>query len=66
MELEKIIEELKAKGNDEDSIIVSLQEMVKEGKLTEEDLERAKQLLAGGDTEDEEKKQAAQIFGLEF
>jgi hypothetical protein len=61
MELEKLIEELRGKGLEDEEIIKSLEQMVQEGKLSPEELDHAKNLL-----EENERKDAERLFGLEF
>ena len=63
MDIEKIIADLKAQGLADDQIIVSLEQMAQEGKISPEDLEKAKQMLTGT-TEAEEKAEASKLFGL--
>lgn len=59
VDIEKIIAELKSQGLEDDKIIASLEQMVQEGKITAEDLEKAKEILEGS-----EKKEASKLFGL--
>ena len=61
MDLEKVIEELRGQGLEDEEIIKSLEQMVQEGKLSPEELEHAKNLL-----EENERKDAERLFGLEF
>lgn len=68
MEIEKLIEDLKAQGLEAEQILQSLEQMVTEGKITAEDLERAKELLGGNPmpNEDAEREDAQKYFGLKF
>lgn len=61
MELEKIITDLKEQGLEEEQILEALQKMVEEGKLAEEDLQKAKEILMK-----QEKTDAGKLFGLEL
>lgn len=60
MEIEKIIADLREQGKSDEEILGIFAEM----------LEKAKEILQGGEqptpTEEEEKKQAEEIFGIEF
>lgn len=72
MELEQLIADLQNQGLDSEKILTSLEQMVQEGKLTPEDLEKAKQLLSAsqspeapnGETPEQEKASAGKLFGL--
>ena len=44
MNIEQLIADLKSQGLDNEKILASLNQMVQEGKLTPEDLEKAKEL----------------------
>ena len=57
--IEELVKELKKEGLDHDQILEALEEMLKEGKITEEDVEKAKELL-----ENEEKEDASSLFGV--
>ena len=59
--IEELVKSLKAKGLENDEILTALDEMLKEGKITEEDVEKAKILL-----NDEEKKEASALFGVDI
>ena len=61
MELETLIADLKEQGLENEQILEALAKMVEEGKLAEEDLAKAKEML-----EAEEKEQAGKLFGLEL
>lgn len=61
MDLEKVVEELRGKGLEDEEILQALEQMVQEGKLSPEDLEHAKNLL-----QENERKDAERLFGLEF
>lgn len=67
MELEKVIEEMKAQGADIEQILKSLSQMVEEEKLTPEDLEKAKKLLGVEEpNEEKEKAKAEELFGIKL
>lgn len=68
MEIEKLIEEFKTQGLEPEQIIEALEKMCEEGKLSPEDLEKAKQLLVVDpvEVEKKEKEQAGQLFGLDL
>lgn len=62
LDLEKVIEDLKEKGLSNEQIMEAMANMVKEGKLAEEDLEKAKAILDG--QQNEEKSEASKLFGV--
>ena len=69
MNIEQLIADLKSQGLEDKKILASLEQMVQEGKLTPEDLEKAKQILSGTPAspqvdEEKEKKEAGKLFGL--
>ena len=69
MNIEQLIADLKSQGLEDEKILVSLEQMVQEGKLTPEDLEKAKQILGGSPAtppvdEAKEKEEAGKLFGL--
>ena len=70
MDLEKLIAEMREKGADDNQILEALGKMVEEGKISEEELEHAKGLLHAGEDieedEEEERKRASKLFGLEL
>ena len=72
MELEKVIQDMQAQGASNEQILQSLSQMVQEGKLTPEDLEKAKQLLGQGEAqsqpvdEEAEKAEASKLFGMKL
>lgn len=68
MEIEKLIEEFKTQGLEPEQIVEALEKMCEEGKLSPEDLEKAKQLLVVDpvEVEKKEKEQAGQLFGLDL
>lgn len=63
VDIAKIIEDLKAQGLEADKILAALQEMVADGKITEEDLAKAQEILGG---EEQEKADAQKLFGVQF
>lgn len=68
MNIEQLIADLKSQGLDNEKILASLEQMVQEGKLSPEDLEKAKSMLidASVQTPEEEKAEAENLFGLKF
>lgn len=60
MNVEQIVSDLKSQGLDCEKILLSLKQMVDEGKLTPEDFEKAKELLNC----EKEKQDAGKLFGL--
>ena len=61
IKVEEIIKDLRAKGLEDEEILKALEQMVEEQKLTEDEFLKAKEIL-----NDEEKKQAEKLFGMEF
>lgn len=59
--IEELVENLKKQGLANDEILKALEQMVQEGQITEEDLEKAKALLEG-----EERKEASDLFGVDL
>ena len=55
---------LREKGASEEDILAELANLVKEGKLAEEDLAKAKEYLAKAASD--EKAEAERIFGMKF
>lgn len=64
MNLEELIAQLKSEGLDNEKILASLEQMVAEGKLTPEDLEKAKSMLIDSSTLTEEEKEKADVENL--
>lgn len=63
----KIIEELKSQNFTDEQIMAALEKAVQEGKLSPEDLEKAKQILANGANNDaQEEQEAEKMFGMKF
>ena len=61
IDVAKLIEALKAKGLTDEQIIPALEKAAQDGKLSPEDLERAKELLNQSDEQEAEK-----MFGMKF
>jgi DNA-binding transcriptional regulator PaaX len=55
---------LQEKGASEEDILAELVDLVKEGKLAEEDLAKAKEYLAKAASD--EKAEAERVFGMKF
>lgn len=66
MGIEQIVNDLKSQGLENEQIIASLEQMVQEGKITPEDLEKAKQMLMVEQTPEKEKAEAGKVFGLDL
>ena len=69
MNIEQLIADLKSQGLDNEKIIASLEQMVQEGKMSPEDLEKAKAMLSNSSMEqspEEEKADAEKLFGMKF
>ena len=64
MNLEELIAQLKSEGLDNEKILASLEQMVAEGKLTPEDLEKAKSMLIDSNTLTDEEKEKAEVEDL--
>ena len=59
--IEEIVASLKQQGLGNDEILNALSEMLKEGKITEEDFQKAKDMLEG-----EERETASDLFGVDI
>ena len=59
--IEELVAELKKEGLENDEILKALEQMLNEGKITEEDYEKAKDLLEG-----EERETASDLFGVDI
>lgn len=57
--IEVIVKDLKSKGLKGDEIIKALEQLVQEQKLTEEELEKAKEIL-------KEREDAEKLFDMQF
>ncbi len=66
--IEKIVQGLREQGLKDEQIAAALDQMVKEGKMSQEDAEKAKQLLKQGQEEnpENEEKEAERLFGMKF
>lgn len=64
MNLEELIAQLKSEGLDNEKILASLEQMVAEGKITPEDLEKAKSMLIDSSTLTDEEKEKAEVENL--
>ena len=61
VDIERIVADLQAQGLENEAILEALTQMLQEGKITDEDLARAKELLDGA-----EKDQASELFGVDI
>lgn len=59
--IEELVAEFKKQGLANDEILRALDEMLKEGKITEEDFAKAKDMLEG-----EERDTASDLFGVDI
>lgn len=59
--IEELVASFKKQGLGNDEILNALAEMLKEGKITEEDFEKAKAMLEG-----EERSDASDLFGVDI
>lgn len=64
----KIIEDLKSQNLSDEQIMAALEKAVQDGKLSAEDLEKAKQILANGgaNNDAQEEQEAEKMFGMKF
>lgn len=62
MDIQKLVQDLKAQGLADDKILISLQQMVNEGRLQMQDLEQAKAILQQQD----DRQQAQNLFDMKF
>lgn len=62
MSIEEIVEGLKKQGLDEEAAMSSLKEMLDKGEITQEDFERAMELLKTAEN-DEEQELAKKLYG---
>jgi hypothetical protein len=65
MQIEEILNDLKNQGLSDEEIISSLEKMLEEQKITEEDFAKAKELLLNV-KEEMNKEEAQKLFGLDF
>ena len=68
VDVEKIVQGLREQGLKDEQIAAALDQMVKEGKMAQEDAEKAKMLLKKGQEEnpENEEKEAERLFGMKF
>lgn len=59
--VEEFVKQLKEQGLGYDEILEELGKLLKEGKITEEDFEKAKAILESG-----EKEEASSLFGVDI
>lgn len=59
--VEEIVKKLKEQGLSYDEILAEIERLLKEGKITEEDFEKAKAVLESG-----EKEEASSLFGVDI
>ena len=62
MSIEEIVEGLKKQGLDEEACMESLREMLEKGEITQEDFDKAVELLKQAEG-DEEKELAKKLYG---
>jgi hypothetical protein len=61
MNIEELINDFKRREMSDEEIMKALEELTREGKITPEDFEHAKELL-----HDDDKAKAEKLFGLKF
>lgn len=66
--VEKILQELKSKGASKEQMLEGLKKLLQEGKLSQEDFDKALKLIEESeeDKEEVEKKEASSLFGVEL
>ena len=65
MSIEEIVKGLKEQGLGEEEAMAALQEMLEKGEITEEDFQKAVEMLKTSE-EDEERKLAEKLYGMDF
>ena len=65
MSIEEIVEGLKKQGLDEEAAMAALKEMLEKGEITQEDFDKAVELLKQAEG-DEEKELAKKLYGDDF
>jgi len=68
--IERIIDDLRKKGLRDDEILKSLEDLLRNQEISEEDYAKAKELLKARDDaedhEENERKEAERLFGVDF
>lgn len=66
--VEKILQDLKSKGASKEQMLEGLKMLLQEGKLSEEDFDKAVKLIKESEEDKEkvEKKEASSLFGVEL
>lgn len=65
MSIEEIVKGLKEQGLGEEEAMAALKEMLEKGEITEEDFQKAMEMLKSSE-EDEERKLAEKLYGMDF
>lgn len=65
MNIEEIVKGLKEQGLDEQAATAALKEMLEKGEITEEDFQKAMELLKTSE-QDEERELAEKLYGMDF
>ena len=65
MSIEEIVKGLKEQGLGEEEAMAALQEMLDKGEITEEDFQKAMEMLKSSE-EDEERALAEKLYGMDF
>lgn len=65
MNIEEIVKGLKEQGLGEEEATAALQEMLDKGEITEEDFQKAMELLKTSE-DDEERELAEKLYGMDF
>lgn len=65
MSIEEIVKGLKEQGLGEEEAMSALKEMLEKGEITEEDFQKALEMLKSSE-DDEERKLAEKLYGMDF
>ena len=65
MNIEEIVKGLKEQGLGEEEAMAALQEMLQKGEITEEDFQKAMEMLKSSE-KDEERELAEKLYGMDF
>lgn len=70
MDIQQIINDLKTQNLDDNQILVALQNMLEQKKLSPQDFEKAKSLLSSSQNmkseEEQEREIASRLYGIKF
>lgn len=65
MNIEEIVKGLKEQGLGQEEAQAALQEMLQKGEITEEDFQKAMEMLKSSE-DDEERELAEKLYGMDF